>query len=357
MDPSYGTGTSPNEFNPNNNSNYSLNGSEIESSELSQSSQQQQAQAQVQQSQFQLSLPLNLDINSLSPAEREMLIRRLHHQQQQQQHFQLQQQQQLQRTRQAQAQNFQRMTMNAYATPRPPLNPSQQQPPNSTIPIPTQTFFINPIVNMSAAPAPMNMPIAYHHNFAINRPPPMPQNSINPSLLQSGGTFKPNPANNNMQQMSYINPQQFTNPLKSDPVLYSTNTANVSPAATSSVNTLNVPPFDEQTMSSEGNFVEHLIKFYDCIKFSNRVVPQIAQRSISLYRLFQVVISAGGFVAVGENRKWAFIAQTLRLPSNSYDVVATLRAIYYTFLYPYEQYFIQKKPLDKIDCNNKFYYY
>lgn len=344
MDPSNGTGASPNEINRNNNSNYSLNGSEFESSQSSQ--------------QPQLSLPLNLDINSLSPAEREMLIRRLHHQQQQQQqqqHFQLQQQQQLHRARQAQAQNFQRMTMNAYATPRPPLNPSQQQPPNSSAPIPTQTFFINPMMNVSTGPAPMNMPLAYNNNFAINRPPTMHQNSINPSLLQSGGTFKPNPANNNMQQMSHINPQQFTNPLKSDPVLYSTNTANVSPAATSSLNTLNVPPFDERTMSSEGNFVEHLIKFYDCIKFNNRLVPQIAQRSISLYRLFQVVISVGGFLAVGENRKWALIAQTLRLPANSYDVVATLRATYYTFLYPYEQYFIQKKPLEKIECKNKFF--
>lgn len=344
MDSSNGTGTGPNEFNFNNNNNYSSNGSG--SSQVP-----QQHQVQGQQPQFPLSLPPNFDINSLPPAEREMLIRRL--QQQQQPQFQLQQQQQLNRTRQAHAQaNFQRMTMNAYATPRPPLNPSQQpqQSPNSSTPttIPTQTFFINPMMNMSMPPASLGMPMAYHHNFTINRPPPMPQNNINPSLLQPGGTIKPNPTSNNMQQMAHINPQQFTNPLKSDPVLYSTNTTNVSPATT---HTLYVPPFDDQVMSSEGNFVEHLIKFYDCIKFNNRIVPQIAQRPISLYRLFQLVLSAGGFIAVGESRKWPFVAQSLRLPVNGHEVVATLRATYYSFLYPYEQYFIQKKPLDKIDCN------
>ena len=353
MDSSNGTGTGLNDFNANNNNILSSNGAGS-----SQLPQQPQQQAQAQQPQFQLSLPPNFDLNTIPPADRDMFLRRLQLQQQQQ--LQLQQQQQIQRARQAQvqAQNFQRMTMNAYATPRPPLNQSQQQqqqPTNPTAPIPTQTFFVNPMMNMSMSQGSMNMPMGYHQNFTINRPPPIPQNSINPALLQAGGTIKPSPlpaTNNNMQQMTHINPQQFTNPLKSDPVLYSMNTANANPAPNSTVNALNVPPFDERVMSSEGNFVDHLIKFYECIKFTNRVVPQIAQRPISLFRLFQIVISAGGFVAVGETKKWTLVAQALQLPGNNFEVVSTVRATYYTFLYAYEQYFIQKKPIDKIDCNN-----
>lgn len=339
MDSSSGTGpTGPNDFplNSSNNNNFNpLN-----------SSGNQQIPQQGQQ-QFPMALPPNFDLNALSPADRELFLRRFQLQQQQLQ------QQQLQRARQAaQVQNFQRMTMNAYSTPRPPLN--QQSQPQAPVPNSSQTFFVNPMMNMVMPPqvVPVNLPMGYQ-NYPINRPPPtLAQNSINPALLQPGGTIKPSsPA------MTHINPQQFTNPLKSDPVLYSTNTGDNSSASNPppASNTLNIPPLDEQVLSSEGNFIDHLIKFYDCIKFTNRVVPQISQRPLSLFRLFQVVNSGGGFLAVGEAKKWPLVAQALQLPGNSYDVVATIRATYYTFLYIYEQYFIQKKTLDKIDCTVKLF--
>lgn len=348
MDSSNGTGpTGPNDIpiNSNNNNNFNPLNSSGNQQIL------QQGQQQPQQQQFPMILPPNFDLNALSPADRELFLRRFQLQQQQLQ------QQQMHRARQAaQVQNFQRMTLNAYSTPRPPLN--QQSQPQAPVSNATQTFFVNPMMNIVMPPqvVPMNhLPMEYQ-NYPINRPPPtLAQNSINPALLQlqPGGTIKPS-----TPTMTQINPQQFTNPLKSDPVLYSMNTGNNSsnnPPPASNTLTLNIPPLDEQVLSSEGNFIDHLIKFYDCIKFTNRVVPQISQRPLSLFRLFQVVNSGGGFLAVGDAKKWPLVAQALQLPGNSYDVVATIRATYYTFLYTYEQYFIQKKTLDKIDCTLKLF--
>jgi hypothetical protein len=297
-------------------------------------------------------IPPNFDLNSLPPAEREMMVRRfqLQQQQQQQQQQQLQlqqQQQQFQRNRQQQFQeqnqNFQRMTLNAYSTPRPPLSSPAANP-----------MYINP---MTAFPAnPQMIPAARPLTNQSNS-----HNSINPALLQSSAPM-PQPA----PYMGQINPQQFVNPmasvahLKSDPVLFSSSSGNnnfVRPPlpqnnpmpAVSDTQKPSLPPLSEQIMSSEGNFIEHLIKFLDHIKFANRTIPQIGNRPISLFRLFQVVNSAGGFLAVGETKKWPLIAQALQLPPQNFEVVSTVRATYYTFLYAYEQYFVQRKPIDRIE--------
>lgn len=309
---------------------------------------QQQPQQQQQQAAFNQNVPFtfpqNFDFNSLPPAERELLLRRLQQQQQA-----IQQQAQLQRAFQAQAQaqatqniNFQRMTMNAYTTPRPPLTSPQGH-------IQPQAF-INPTPTLIQQQQ-QQIPFTNFTPTQMLARPVFP-NSINPALLQQQQQQP------QLAGIKQINPQQFTNPLqaplKSDPVLYTATNQNFNIPSVNNVTSLNLAPFDEQVMSSEGNFIDHLIKFLDAIKFTNRVVPQIANRPISLYRLFQVVNSAGGFVAVGEMRKWPLVTQTLQLPAQNLEIVAIIRATYYTFLYAYEQYFIQKKPLDKIDCKLKY---
>ena len=310
----------------------------------------QQPQLQ-QQNVPSFAFPPNFDLNSLPPAERELLLRRLQQQQQQQLQRARQQQQQLQ---QAQAQ---RMTMNAYTTPRPPLSGINPNIPSN--PIGNNQFFVNPM-NPMAGPIQM---MGYPQNY-LNRPtlsgsgfPSSINSGINPALLQQQHQHQQQQQQLS-QGMKQINPQQFTNPLagvplKSDPVLYTVppnSTQSQSPQAQAQSQSLNLPQLDEQTLSSEGNFIEHLIKFLDAIKFTNRVVPQLANRPISLYRLFTVVTSLGGFLKVGETKKWPIVTHSLQLPANSYEIVSTVRATYYTFLYAYEQYFVQKRPLDKIDC-------
>ena len=298
----------------------------------------------------QRTIPQNFDFNSLPPAERELLLRRFQQQQQQQQ------QQQIHRAFQAQAAqqqniNLQRMTMNAYATPRPPLNAN-----TTNGPVQPPQGFINPLASSISLPIPMQKqgPFTNYSSSQIMARPFSQQPGINPALLQQSHQKHPS-------GIKQINPQQFTNPLqaslKSDPDSYSGSKINANNSydshnqASSPLISLNIPPFDEQVMSTEGNFIDHLIKFLSSIKFTNRAIPQILNRTIPLYRLFQVVISAGGFVAVGETKKWPLVAQALQFPAQSYEVVSTLRATYYTFLYAYEQYFIQKRPLEKIECN------
>ena len=278
----------------------------------------------------QISFPPNFDLNSLPPAERELLLRRL---QQQQQQLQRARQQQFQQA-QAQAQ-AQRMTMNSYSTPRPPLG---NIPPGTPMMMGANQIFVNPM-----NPVMMGYP-------QMSRPVNMNPAGINPALLQQSQ------AQAQAQGMKQINPQQFTNPLasavlKSDPVLYTVSQTQ-NPAQSQSL-ALNLPPFDDQVLSCEANFIEHLVKFLEAIKFPNRPVPQIANRPVSLYRLFTVVTSLGGFLKVGETKKWPIVTHSLQLPAQSYEIVSMVRTTYYSFLYAYEQYFVHKKPLDKIDCKSK----
>ena len=304
-------------------------------SETSQSQGQQQQNVNLFSSQS-FAFPPNFDLNSLSPAERELLLRRL--------------QQQLQ---QAQAQ---RMTMNAYSTPRPPLSAPNNPNITGSNPIVNNQYFVNPVNQMGHMTGPVQM-----MGFPSITSNPS-SNGINPALLQNQHQQQ---QQQQQQGIKQINPQQFTNPLanvplKSDPVLYTVQSAPPQPQTPQHPQShqtqqaqslsLNLPQLDEQILSSEGNFIEHLIKFLDAIKFTNRVVPQLANRPISLHRLFTVVTSLGGFLKVGETKKWPIVAHSLQLPANSYEIVSTVRATYYTFLYTYEQYFVQKRTLDKIDC-------
>ena len=331
-------------------------------SETSQSQGQQQQNVNLFSSQS-FAFPPNFDLNSLSPAERELLLRRL---QQQQQQLQRARQQQLQ---QAQAQ---RMTMNAYSTPRPPLSAPNNPNITGSNPIVNNQYFVNPVNQMGHMTGPVQM-MGYPQNYLVRPvlggPGVFPSitsnpssNGINPALLQNQHQQQ---QQQQQQGIKQINPQQFTNPLanvplKSDPVLYTVQSAPPQPQTPQHPQShqtqqaqslsLNLPQLDEQILSSEGNFIEHLIKFLDAIKFTNRVVPQLANRPISLHRLFTVVTSLGGFLKVGETKKWPIVAHSLQLPANSYEIVSTVRATYYTFLYTYEQYFVQKRPLDKIDC-------
>lgn len=307
-------------------------------------------------------LPPNFDLSSLTPIERELLLRRL----QQQQMQARQSQSQSQTNSQPQIpfpQNF------GFSVPRPPtLDPQQQQNQQKQFHPFTQQF-----VNNFSRP-----------HASTGFPSQVQAQGINPAMLQAGsmnsqiiptelsGHQRQKPRHSQVQAnipMSQINPQQFTNPLaaatatspikSSDPLLYSVNSKKnqssfVSDSQASAV--FNIPMLDDQILSSEGNFIDHLIKFLDLIKFTNRIIPQIANRPVSLYRLFQIVNSAGGFLAVGEAKKWPLVTQALQLPAQSFEVVSTIRATYYTFLYAYEQYFIQRKPIDKIDCKNYFIY-
>lgn len=334
-------------------SNLNLDNSQSQSAENYNFQSATQPQQQQQQHQPQFSFPPNFDLNSLPPAERDLLLRRLQQQQLQQQQLQRARQQQLQLA-QAQAHAAQRMTMNAYSTPRPPLSGVNPNIPAN--PIGINQFFVNPLMNQQQQQQQM---MGYPQNYMVRPGAGFPANNgINPALLQ-----QQQQQHLQQQGIKQINPHQFANPLanvplKSDPVLYTVQAApSQSPPyqpqqaqQIQQAQALNLPQLDEQVLSSEGNFVDHLIKFLDAIKFTNRVVPQLANRPISLYRLFTVVTSLGGFIKVGETKKWPIVTHSLQLPANSYEIVSTVRATYYTFLYAYEQYFVQKRPIDKIEC-------
>ena len=112
------------------------------------------------------------------------------------------------------------------------------------------------------------------------------------------------------------------------------------------------PPHDDSIFASEGAFTEHLIRFLNAASFPEKRIPNIAGRPVPLLRLYQLICSVGGCANVAADlKKWQRIAASLQIPTDSVENLTMLRSTYLIFLYPYEQYYFQKKPLDKIECN------
>lgn len=188
--------------------------------------------------------------------------------------------------------------------------------------------------------------------FAPGMPQQMPR-PMHPSYMapgQAGPFLRPPPHTMNPQQY-FVPPPQFGYPPMAPPEAQPqfVRPAMISPNTTASA-VQSLTPLDESVLSSEGAFTEHLIRFLEAFKFPNRRIPQLGGRPIPLFRLFQLVNGAGGFLAIGEGRKWPQVTAALQLPAQNLEVVTSIRNTYLTFLYPYEQFFIQKRPADKIEC-------
>lgn len=115
------------------------------------------------------------------------------------------------------------------------------------------------------------------------------------------------------------------------------------------------PPHDDSVFASEGAFTEHLVRFLTASNFPEKRIPHIAGRPIPLMRLYQLICSLGGCANIASDlKKWQRIAASLQIPTDSVESLTLLRSTYLLFLYPYEQYYFQRKPLDKIECKKRY---
>ncbi|KAL5287495.1 ARID3A.2 family protein [Megaselia abdita] len=64
-------------------------------------------------------------------------------------------------------------------------------------------------------------------------------------------------------------------------------------------------------------------------------LPMMSKEVIDLYELYRLVCEKGGVVEIIKNKLWQHVIQSLNLPRSS-STVATLRAQYLKYLYPYE---------------------
>ena len=156
-----------------------------------------------------------------------------------------------------------------------------------------------------------------------------------------------------------VNPQFFHNPYAfAPPVLPQV----VRPPPNPQLNSPNAPsqappPHDDSIFASEGAFTEHLIRFLSAANFPEKRIPNIAGKPVQLLRLYQLICSVGGCANVASDlKKWQRIAAALQIPTDSVENLTMLRSTYLIFLYPYEQFYFQKKPLERIECKSDFFW-
>ncbi len=173
------------------------------------------------------------------------------------------------------------------------------------------------------------------------RPPGMMPMGQMPQQYMQGPFVRPSPA-------AGINPQFFHNPYAYTQVPPPQVMRPVPPLQHTGPMP---PPHDDSIFASEGAFTEHLIRFLNCNNFPEKRIPNIAGKPVQLLRLYQLICSVGGCANVaGDLKKWQRVAAALQIPTDSVENLTMLRSTYLIFLYPYEQYYFQKKPLERIEC-------
>ena len=91
---------------------------------------------------------------------------------------------------------------------------------------------------------------------------------------------------------------------------------------------------DEKEKSNK--FKEDLAKFFSDHGKENFKCPIISGRELDLYKLFQEVMSRGGFKVVSETKQWKDVVSTLDLPPSCTSASFTIKNHYSRYLLAYE---------------------
>jgi len=110
-----------------------------------------------------------------------------------------------------------------------------------------------------------------------------------------------------------------------------------------------VPPYNSQM--DETAFLESLGRFMHLCNCPIKKIPCLKpDKQLPMLKLFQLVTAFGGFRRVDESKRWTAIAVSLGMSPITPETVGSLRRLYASLLFAYEQVFFSKVPLDKVIC-------
>lgn len=110
-----------------------------------------------------------------------------------------------------------------------------------------------------------------------------------------------------------------------------------------------VPPYNSQM--DEKAFLESLGRFMHLCNCPIKKIPYLKpDKQLPMLKLFQLVAAFGGFRRVDESKRWTAIAVSLGMSPITPETVGSLRRLYASLLFAYEQVFFSKVPLDKVIC-------